>query len=75
MDLREKMEMECNATSTESMPSQTMLLSAHKASIRALGKLPQFDYMPYRAYNKPLRVIRQIYFRNVLFCTHALQSS
>jgi hypothetical protein len=48
MDLREKMEMECNAPSTESMTSQTMLLSAHKASIRALGKLPQFYYIPYR---------------------------
>jgi hypothetical protein len=27
---------------------------AHKANIQVVAKLPQFDYMPFRAYNKLL---------------------
>jgi FkbM family methyltransferase len=44
-----------------------MLLSAHKAAIRAIGKLPQFDYMTYRAYNKLLRVVKRDYIGKTYF--------
>ena len=57
MDSREKMEMGNEAHSTKSIAPQPTLLWAHKAAIRAIGKLPQFDYMPYRAYNKLLSVL------------------
>jgi FkbM family methyltransferase len=67
MDSREKMEMNVGARSTKSIAPQPTLLWAHKAAIRAIGKLPQFDYMPYRAYNKLLRLLKQDYIGETYF--------
>jgi FkbM family methyltransferase len=61
------MEMNVNAHSTASITPQPMLLWAHKAAIRAIGKLPQFDYMPYRAYNKLIRLLKPEYIGKTYF--------
>jgi FkbM family methyltransferase len=47
---------------------QPRLLWAHKAAIWGIGKLPQFNnYMPFRAYDKALRLFRQEYIGKTYF--------
>lgn len=59
--------MNADVHTTESIVPQPILLSAHKAAIRAIGRLPQFDYMPYRAYNKVLRLLKREYIGKTYF--------
>lgn len=61
------MEMNVGAHSIESLTPHSRLLWAHKAAIRAIGKVHQFDYMPYRAYNKLLRFLKQEYIGETYF--------
>ena len=47
---------------------QPRLLWAHKAAIWGIGKLPQFNnYMPFRAYDKALRLFRPEYIGKTYF--------
>ena len=53
-----------NSTDT----AEPRLLWAHKAAISAIGKLPQFNnYMPFRAYDKFLRLYQQEYIGKTYF--------
>jgi FkbM family methyltransferase len=60
-----------NVTTYASKPAKTLepkLLWAHKAVIRTIGKIPQFNnYMPFRAYDKLLRLYRQEYIGKTYF--------
>ena len=48
--------------------SEPKLLWAHKAAIRAISKIPQFNnYMPFRAYDKLLRLYQQEYIGKTYF--------
>jgi FkbM family methyltransferase len=48
--------------------AQPRLLWAHKAAIRTIGKIPQFNnYMPFRAYDKLLRLYQQEYIGKTYF--------
>jgi FkbM family methyltransferase len=63
------MEMNATARSIESAEtSRPRLLWAHKAAIRAIGNLPQFNnYMPFRAYDKLLRLYKDEYIGKTYF--------
>jgi FkbM family methyltransferase len=52
----------------QSETPQPRLLWAHRAVIWGIGKLPQFNnYMPFRAYDKALRLFRQEYIGKTYF--------
>ncbi len=60
--------MNVGARSTESITFQPRLWWAHKTAIWAIGKLPQFNNcMPFRAYNRALRLFRQEYIGKTYF--------
>jgi FkbM family methyltransferase len=63
--------MEMNVSTYASKPAKTLepkLLWAHKAAIRTIGKIPQFNnYMPFRAYDKLLRLYRRQYIGKTYF--------
>jgi FkbM family methyltransferase len=63
------MEMNASAHSIEPLETrQPRLLWAHKAAIRAIAKLPQFNnYMPFRAYDKLLRLYNEEYMGRTYF--------
>jgi FkbM family methyltransferase len=68
MGSREKIEMNVDARSTEVLIPQPRLWWAHKTAIWTIGKLPQFNHcMPFRAYNRALRLFQQEYIGKTYF--------
>jgi FkbM family methyltransferase len=68
MDSCEKMGMNVGAHSAASLAPQLRPWSAHKTATWAIGKIPQFNnYLPFRAYNKALRLFRQEYIGETYF--------